>query len=695
MYASASDIRRNVAEAIRPPERLTVSEGIARTLVTATGPYQPNLTPYMAQPADSLASRRYRTVVFIGPARCGKTVTLIDGWIARNVRYEPGDMLVVQASQDLARYYSKVRIKRMIDASPEVSSRLSLRRQDDNTYDKVFRNGMVLAFGWPSGAQLSGRDFRYVAITEYDAADDDIEGEGSLYALGSKRTETYMSAGTTLVETSIRREYRDANWRAKTPHEAPPATGATSLYNMGTRHWLYWPCPHCGEFFPLHPDVHVMFRLPALKDLAEQLAGADPDQWARENAIIGCPRCGGEIEERQKRALNLAGRWVPDGCTIDSAGVIHGDVRETEIDSYQLSCVAAAYASWRRILKTYAVAISEYIRTGDETEIKSTVNLDQGRAYLPLSAQRGERSPHDLQARAEEWEMGLVPAGVRFLVGSVDIQDNRFVCQIEGFGEGLQRWIVDRFTLRHSDREGPDGDRLTLSPHTHIEDWNRLIPKVIQRRYRLADGSGRSLPVLWTCIDSGGKEGVTQKAYEFWRSLRQQGLHSRVRLIKGVDPAEGPTAPKIRISYPDNTKRKDRNSGARGDVPLVLVNTTLFKDAIAAALQRPDDGPGCFHFPANLPTSWYAELTAESRNDRRWECAKGVRNEAFDLAVYNSVACALIKADKIDWTKPPGWAQDWPRNTEIAADHDESTPPPVAPPPRRKLRKASSSYLSR
>jgi len=129
--------RNGAALMLRRPKVVRVSDAIAEVLVTAGGPYDPSLTPYMREPADMLGSRRFHTVCVIGPARTGKTVTLIDGWIARNVVADPGDMLVVQSSQDLARYYSKVRIKRMIEASPEVRQRQSARRQDDNTYDKI------------------------------------------------------------------------------------------------------------------------------------------------------------------------------------------------------------------------------------------------------------------------------------------------------------------------------------------------------------------------------------------------------------------------------------------------------------------------------------------------------------------------------------------------------------------------------
>lgn len=697
MYASARDIRVGIADMVEPPEEISVSEGIARALVTASGRYEPDLTPYMLEPADALDSRRYRTVVFLGPGRTGKTVTLIDGWIARTVVHAPGDMLIVQASQDLARYYSKIRIKRMIEASQEVRSRLSPARQDDNTYDKVFRSGMVLSFGWPSGAQLSGRDFRYVGMTEYDLAAEDIEGEGSLYALGSKRTETFLSAGKVVVESSVRREYRDANWRAPagSPHMAPPATGITGLYNSGTRKWFYWRCPGCREWFALHPDIHEMFGLPPLDQLVDTLGDVDPVQWSRDHAMVPHQACGEPIRESQKMALNRAGIWVPDGCSITGDGEIIGAARETDIDSYQISSIAAAYQSWPKLLEKYAVAIQSYIRTGDEVDIKSTVNLDQGRAYLPLSVKKG-KAGHELQERAEDWPEQTVPNGVRFLTAAIDIQAGkhpRFVVQVQGWGAGLQTWIVDRYALKSSRR--PTGETSTdgtplvhpIDPAAFAEDWDRLIDKVIERRYPLADGSGRSMPVRLIVSDSGGKEGVTQRAYEFWRSLRGKGLAGRFRLVKG---ASTDNAPRMVESFPDSRKRSDRKSGAAGDVPVLVINTTILKDAVMANVSRATPGPGFMHFPKWLGTRFYDELTAETRGARRWENAAGRPNESFDLCVYGMVAVLKLGADRIDWNKPPAWAAEWDANPDVRADNED-----IPPPPRPARRVVQSNYLRR
>jgi phage terminase large subunit GpA-like protein len=56
---------------------------------------------------NCLASREYDAVVFVGPARTGKTIGLIDGWIVYNIVCDPADMLVIQVSEEKARALKK------------------------------------------------------------------------------------------------------------------------------------------------------------------------------------------------------------------------------------------------------------------------------------------------------------------------------------------------------------------------------------------------------------------------------------------------------------------------------------------------------------------------------------------------------------------------------------------------------------
>ncbi len=233
--ASAKGIRRDVSGILRAPRRMQVADAVSSYMRVPMGagnsvPWDPNLAPYIIEPMNCLASREYDAVVFVGPARTGKTIGLIDGWIVYNIVCDPADMLVIQVSEEKAREHSKKRLDRTFRCSPEVKSRLSPRRNDNNVHDRTFRAGNYLKLGWPSVNIMSSSDYKSVALTDYDRFPEDIDGEGDAFSLGSKRTTTFMSSGMTLVESSPGRDIRDTKWRPNTAHEAPPTTGILSLF---------------------------------------------------------------------------------------------------------------------------------------------------------------------------------------------------------------------------------------------------------------------------------------------------------------------------------------------------------------------------------------------------------------------------------------------------------------------------------
>ncbi|MCF6615449.1 phage terminase large subunit family protein, partial [Escherichia coli] len=276
---------------------MPISEAVKKFMRVPKGagnsvPWDPELTPYIIEPMNCLASREYDAVIFVGPARTGKTIGLIDGWIVYTIVCDPSDMLVVQMTEDKAREHSKKRLDRTFRSSAAVKKRMSPRRNDNNVHDKTFRDGSFLKIGWPSVNIMSSSDYRFVALTDYDRFPENIDSEGDGFSLASKRTTTFMSAGMTLVESSPGRDICDSKWRRKSPHEAPPTTGILSLYNRGDRRRWYWSCPHCGEYFQPAMDAMTGYR-------------NEPDPFkASEAAYLLCPHCSGIITAEKKRELN-------------------------------------------------------------------------------------------------------------------------------------------------------------------------------------------------------------------------------------------------------------------------------------------------------------------------------------------------------------------------------------------------------
>jgi len=677
MYASAADVRREVSVLARPPVRMPVNQAASKFVRVQSGgggsaPWDGSLTPYMIEPMDMLTSRLFEAVIFAGPARTGKTQALIDCFAGYMVTCDPSDMLVVQISQEKAKDFSKLRINRMHRNSPEIGSRLSAQKQDDNVFEKYYKAGNVLKLGWPTVKQLSSSEFKYVALTDYDRMPENVDREGSPFILGKKRTQTYLSRGMTLAESSPGHEVLDPKWKPSSLHEAPPTRGILSLFNQGDRRRLYWPCACCGEYFMPAPGIEA-FSFNKNVDLF----GVTDTTLTGVVGLI-CTECGEVIDEKNKAQMNSGCVWVPEGCRIEREGKTHGLVgepRKSTIASYWMPGAAAAYQSWTSIVQNYLNALREFDITGSEESLKATTNVDQGAPYLPRRL-LSEISATDIEKRAEDLPKRLLPEGARFLVASIDVQLTKFVCQVIAFGEGFENWLIDRFDI-HISKRTADGEVLPLDPAGYIEDWDLITDKVIKRSYPLSDGSGRNMSILVTGCDSGGRAGVTDNAYNYWRKLKNKNLHKRFMLIKGERARPEARKPMVIKSYPDNTKRSDRTSQARGDVPVWILNSTLLKDSVSADMKRDLPGPRYMHYPDWLSLSFYEELTAEVRTDKGWENPSKSRNETFDLYYYAKGCARAYMVEKrlqeIDWASPPAWAEMWDNNSEVDVKVEEKS----------------------
>lgn len=667
---TAKAARTDSGYILRAPRRMRVADAVAQYMRVPMGagnsvPWDPLVAPYVIEPMNCLASREYDAVIFVGPARTGKTIGLIDGWVIYNVICDPADMLIIQMTEEKAREHSKKRLARTFRVSPEVVSRLSPNKNDNNVYDRTFLAGNYLKIGWPSVNIMSSSDYKCVALTDYDRFPEDIDGEGDAFSLASKRTTTFMSSGMTLVESSPGRDVKDVKWRRTSPHEAPPTTGILSLYNRGDRRRWYWPCPHCGEYFQPCGDVVAGFR-----DIADPVL-------ASEAAYIQCPSCSGRILPEQKRELNGRGVWLRDGESINADGSRYGDPRRSRIASFWMEGPAAAYQTLSQLVYKLLTAEQEYETTGSEETLKTVINTDWGLPYLPRASME-QRKSELLEQRAEPVPSRSVPDGVNFLVATVDVQagrHRRFVVQVTGYGSRGERWIIDRYNITQSLRGDSDGESQRIDPASYPEDWDVLLTDVFHKSWPLASDPSQQMRLMAMAVDSGGEDGVTDNAYKFWRRCRRDGLGKRIYLFKGDSIRR---AKLISRTFPDNTGRTGRRAQAAGDVPLWLLQTDALKDRVNNALWRDSPGPGYVHFPDWLGSWFYDELTYEERSsDGKWSKPGRGANEAFDLMVYAEALVILHGYEKIRWPDAPEWAS---RETWLECVPDSTEPSPTPEP---------------
>jgi phage terminase large subunit GpA-like protein len=658
-YRSVVDIFIDAAQVFRKADRLSVTDVaeqyvMIKRLGARSEPWNRERTPYMVEPQNLLSSRELSAVIFAGPAQSGKTESLVLNFIAYSVIQDPMDLILFSPTQQAARDFSVRRIDRLNFNSPQMKERLLRSKSGDNKQAKLYSSGMILSLSWPTVSEMAGKPAGRIALTDYDRMDDNVGDEGSPFDLAYMRTTTFGSLAMTVAESSPSRPVTDPRWIPGSPHEAPPTTGILALYNRGDRRRWYWPCVRCCDYFE-GKFTHLKWD-----DKENPLDAADTVRML-------CPTCGHAMYPADRPAMQEFGVWLKDGQSIDERGNTVGRAPRTNIASFWLNGVAAGFQSWPQLVVKFLNAQREFTATGSEEALKQFYNNDLGEPYRS-KAEELMRLPEILQARAEP--MPQIPQGVRFLVAAVDVQKNAFVVQVHGIGPGVPYdiTIVDRFSIMKSSRYDNDGDRLWVKPGTFQEDWELLVNEVMLKTYPVEDGSGKVMTVKMTLCDSGGRAGVTTNAYEFYRSLRRRGLSPRFHLVKG----EGRwSSPRAHVEYPDQG-RKDRLAAARGDVPVLMLNSNILKDALHNRLDSIEPGKGMIRFPDWLPDWFYKELCVERRTEKGWEATRGIRNEAWDLLYYTLGGCAsqILLVEKIDWLNPPSWADVWSRNPLVVKSDD-------------------------
>jgi len=407
------------------------------------------------------------------------------------------------------------------------------------------------------------------------------------------------------------------------------------------------------------------------------------------NARLICPVNGCMIEDRERRAMNVAayrspfGGWIGDGQELTQDGEVLGELVARKSAGFWIVGVMSPFilGGIGGLARAKAKAERELEVSGDDAALRQVTVKQYG---FPYARTRGVGSidANVLAERADsELKLGIVPDGVRFITLTADVQLAHWEWLARGWGVGGQSWVIDR-------------GRIAGDPATSTEDWNQLL-QLIGMTFPLADRSGRRMRVRAFGYDSGGQPGVTQQAYAAWRRWLRDGHVRMIGKIAGRDawtviPMKGAdqlAAQRLVVTYPD-TARKSNKAAAGGTVPVARFNPNLFKDDLAGQLQRADVGDWYVHFPHELrspeqPHVWFEQLTSESQmKNGRWEKnAPGRRNEALDLMVMNHALAQLHGLHGIDWARPPSWAKPWDTNPSIVKAGASTPASPVSSTP--------------
>lgn len=608
------------------------------------GPYRTDRTPYAREPMRCLSPNHpAKRVVTKVASQMMKTQIALN-WIGGCIHMAPANILMLLPSLGLAKRVSG-RVDKTIKATPVLRERVAAARSRDsrNTLDtKEFEGGTLFATTAGSAANLAEVSARFVYGDEIDRWDVDVDDEGDPIELAETR-------GTTFG--------RNAKFYFSSSPTIKGASRIEDLFLQGDQRHYYVPCPHCGEYQVLE---------------WENLKWADDYSWAGYLCCNG--DCGALIEEHHKGQMLADGEWRAhaegDGETV----------------SFTLSALymPPGWIAWVDLAKQYTKALLASAR-GDLEPMQVFYNTRLARVWD--SAQEMTKAS-ELKARAEEYRLGTVPAGALILTAAVDTQGDRLELLVEGWGEGLERWVVD-----HQVIQGSPSDERT---------WAALDER-LKLRYR--HSSGVELAICATAVDSGGHH--TDEVYQFCRLRRWRNVFAVKGASKSGRPVIAQRPSKVDVTWKGTTEKQ----GAE----LWMIGTDTAKDWIYNRYHL-NEGPGALHFSIDLADDFYDQCVAERKITRyvkgykrsEWVKGKADRNEALDLQVYNLAMAHYLGLHRY---KEPEWARlraavsqgslfAQPSNIAPTPADDSTHQPPAAPTskpaPQQTARRVSrSAYLKR
>lgn len=570
-----------------PPPLLTVSDWadhyryLPATSAARGGRWRTDDVPYMRGVMDAVHEPGTRKIAVKKAAQIAgsETVHNIVGYF---IAHDPWPMLFVHPTVEVAEEWSKDRLADMIRTTPALAA--AVHPESTLTY-KQFPNGFLAVGGANTPNTYARRAVRVAIGDDVDRFPHVVGDEGDPAELLFNRTTTFDDPLALLVST-------------------PTLEGGRicSLYERSDQRRYFLTCPNCGraDFVTWNHADHW------------RVAFDDQDP---ESARLECPQpeyggCGRRFTDQERRRMIRTGEWRAT-ATPKEPGLVGFHI-PAMLSTFPAVTLSYLVADWLAKVSAGREAMRVFINT----------KLAEGWEDRGTTA-----SPHALMARRESYgDEGVeVPEWAAALTAGVDVQEDRFEIQVQAWGFGEERAVVNWFSV--------DGD-------PRLPETRARLVEALDRKYEHATGA--LLPVHATCIDSGF---LADEVYDI--VLAQQSVR-RIYATKGVAGRAGEPI----VSKPSERKRGKR--GQSRPVRLYFVNTDDGKTNVMSALEQQVPGPGYYHVPLDLDTmneEYFAQLCSEHRETRKnrhgvvthtvWVKDRE-RNEALDTAVLCLAAFRLL-----------------------------------------------------
>lgn len=546
-------------------------------------PWRTSLTPYLREIMMLLsADSPVEEIVIIKPSQWGGS-EMANAFCAYVIANCATPMLFFQPDIEAAKRYMLERLRPVLMDCPALRGLLVEPKSRDpgsTLQTQGFFGGTLDLLGGNSPAGFSSKPAGVVIIDEWDrmaaGAGSGERAEGDQYELAKNRMITFVL------------------WRKMLALSTPGNTSTSKVepaYLASDRRRYFVPCPLCSRMILLE---------------FERLWWPNADATAR--VVYRCQLCDNAFDERPKREMNAAGKWV-------------AEMPQRSVAGFASNGLYSPWLKWREIAERWERA------KGRPGKVRVFFNNVLGRTYDVHGETRvkpNELAPLRCKLQVVDGVV-VVPRGVGLLTVGADLQHNRIEAVLYGWGRGEECWHLDQVIIPGD----PSGDRIW-------EDFDSWL----RRRWQTEDGGEMGISAAG--VDTGYE---ANRVYQFVKTRGARGIWG----VKGARSGEG------RRVWP----RRPSRSPTKVDFYLIGQDTAKahiyarLRASVRSIAEGVERTRGMVHIGDHFGDDAYLEqLVSETPVTKTvhghprivWDLPAHKRNEALDCAVYGYAALQGLKA---------------------------------------------------
>lgn len=464
-----------LADRLRPPPPMKVSDWVARNVVLIDGPsagqvWNARGAPYMVEILDCLSEDDPCNLVTVRKSQQSGASIASLAWVLYCAEREPANMIFASPALDALRRMNSGKLQPMIDAwqrridRKEIVDQVSRSGGSSTTFEKVFaRGGRLYLANANSVTDLS-------SVTTKKGIKDElskwemIPGGGDPENLFFGRFTAFRATGDwKILEIST----PEADLGDETGEMPGQCRIDRSFRASDQRHW-FMACPDCGEFFR-----HKFERL-----------RIDQEQPERSRYI--CENCDYPISDAERR-IQLQPEAGAHWRALNAGPGRH--------PGFQIDAFISMMMGYEAVAQDYIAARRKPGGLDDFSKLVLGLPY-KVRADVPDYKRLLDR-------REAHLKRGHIPADALLLTASADVQMRGIWLEIVAWTKNRRSYLVDALYL--------GGD--TESPSSPV--FEQLRKETLDRRFPDAFGGERRIDAL--AVDSGYRANVVYS----WVRLNQ------------------------------------------------------------------------------------------------------------------------------------------------------------------------------